>query len=30
LALRRETRTSTAALGDYKVEVVSLSAQMTF
>ncbi|MEO8716786.1 MAG: XrtB/PEP-CTERM-associated polysaccharide biosynthesis outer membrane protein EpsL [Burkholderiales bacterium] len=30
LALRRETRTSTAALGDYKVEVLSLSARLAF
>lgn len=30
LALRRETRSSTAALGDYEVEVVSLSAQLRF
>jgi exopolysaccharide biosynthesis operon protein EpsL len=30
LALRRETRTSTAALGDYEVELASLSARLTF
>jgi hypothetical protein len=30
LALRRETRTSTAALGDYEVELASLSARLAF
>jgi hypothetical protein len=30
LALRRETRTSTADLGDYEVEVASLSARLAF
>jgi exopolysaccharide biosynthesis operon protein EpsL len=30
LGLRRETRTSTAALGDYEVELVSASARLAF
>lgn len=30
LALQRESRSSSAALGDYEVEVVSLSARLTF
>lgn len=30
IALRRETRTSTAALGDYKADIVSLGARLAF
>jgi hypothetical protein len=30
LGLRRETRSSTAALGDYKAGIVSLSARLAF
>jgi exopolysaccharide biosynthesis operon protein EpsL len=30
LGLRRETRTSTAALGDYQADIVSLSARLAF
>jgi hypothetical protein len=29
-ALRRETRTSTVALGDYEVQVASISARLAF
>jgi len=30
LALRRETRSSTAAFGDYEVQVASLNARLAF
>jgi len=30
LALRRETRSSTAAFGDYEADIASLSARLAF